>query len=1518
MSYQQRQPNRGVILLVVLGMLSLFSVLVVSYVVFSSQMADTSFASSEKRLKALPAEPVFDDAILSLIVGTNDPKSATFGHSIMEDIYGTDGFAMRVGHRRIGATNTNQVPSNALNQDLVRGRLLRPLDANGKPLSTLFKLPTNAALWHDNGPGTISGYTPRFLDPADSAYPSPDPKYPYPNNPLTIPPDPSIFRVALDDVFAGRSLTFTEGPLYGVTFRVVRSFGVGNTGNVIELGLAGSLVIDLSELPTEELTVEGVKQPLYVTAAVAPNRLLYDAGDDDLPGRGLFDDDNKNGVDDFGELGYPGSDDIGYRFIINGQPFNGRGQNPSGQTGLRRMPPINTAGGPYDELDEFADIELQPNARLMGTQVASNSGFDYPEPDEQWDAADFENWFLAWQPSDHRRSLAAHDSLPANHAEQFSLYSDADLKRQLGQRIIPSFHRPAVINYLMNAPIRIKNDPVAGGRTFAQMITNFQAMNRDRDRLVVLIQRLRRATMRPLNFDHLFFRPDYANNTTSGFIEASDLNFDQNPYDGAPGFSGSNPTPIASEIIQTDSSVAPDILMEQIRRLAVWLINGPWDVDNDNDGIPDSLWVDFNLPPVQAPDGRWIKPMIAPLIEDLDGKINVNAGGNYNQLLTQFFPAANPLGFAAPGTGPETSYFNAMSSLSVFGRGGGVGPAEIDFSHLFDELNGTSKRPFAHSQLTLAIPYPYPPSTPQVESVLLTRYGNLFSARYGGQPYNYSPPYPTFFQSFAHLPGSDLLPAASPPGPRPDPDPQVDLLSRVPFPARLDLHTAFAPMGRPIDISGRSQVRKDRYGNQRFSNMATPTTFPWLNELVNTPYEAGIDRPRGDDKPFTADEYHDFVSGGELAGRLTQLLGDAADANEALRRLLTTESRSLESPELVGEHDIIHLIASKLAATSPQVNLDRMLAVELRKGSKLNLNRPLGNGINDNSATTDFRTDETFETETQLNAAANLNYANNRRARETAFPKIAGQYTTQATVPARYTVNRYDLKSPLTQDEYNGIDVNGNGILDASEGRDFDGDSIPDRIATGGELLARHLYCLMFGLIADTSGGDLVPDFPYPAGFTTDAADTAIRNGYVARRIAQWAVNAVDFRDTDVKCTRLRYDPNPFDANGFDLGIAQQTTVWGMERPEVEITETVAFHDKRLKRNLEKQPADPMDPDKKTADGELQVDTITPPDMDDPDSDMDQFRIPEPSAYVEIHSLRSPITGSGDEQDSYPPELYKDTGAAGSPQPKLDLGRIVGSGDLRSPVYRLAVGQATGGERGKSTRWNFDAQRVGGQLVATNGRSEELDYLTTPAIDYTVAADVNTEVDTWKKATKHAAEVRHSLSASGEYVTIADDDFDPRNDAGSDSRIRLERFVWFTRESTLKPAANLNVISNAASGMRLGNIFYNKNDLENPNDGDDPDNAAPELAPGQYAIIGPREETRFGQSKGSGSRRFPTLPLSIGWNSSIKLLAVMMSFDSTCSTSRQRRAGPGIWASKQITMSTRLFRSCASRCTHMR
>ncbi|MCA9138403.1 MAG: hypothetical protein KDB00_16645, partial [Planctomycetales bacterium] len=364
----------------------------------------------------------------------------------------------------------------------------------------------------------------------------------------------------------------------------------------------------------------------------------------------------------------------------------------------------------------------------------------------------------------------------------------------------------------------------------------------------------------------------------------------------------------------------------------------------------------------------------------------------------------------------------------------------------------------------------------------------------------------------------------------------------------------------------------------------------------------------------------------------------------------------------------------------------------------------------------------------------------------------------------------------------------------------------------------------------------------------------AVKNAYVARQLAQWAATAVDYRDTDSAFTRLRYDPNPFDADGFNLAKAVNNEVWGMERPEIQITETFAMHDKRVKRNLPKQitAAGPN----RTADGEMDRDDDTDPGAYRSDSDMDQFRKPEGSAYVELQALSPvlPVGGPFDGRPSLPRDLY-------TANNELDLGRVVGVGATLSPVWRMAVGERHNGDHNKSSRWMFDADRLVDLHNAGGDTQDTADYLNN-SLTWTAGGNVATERDTWNQLLRFGADVRHSRRVATdptrtEYVTLSDNDFDPTNDAagGNPSRIQLQRFVWF---ANLPPAAAMNVVSHADSGMRMDNVYYNKPDvggaavpaLDVP----------PLLAPGHYAVVAPRVTTYFGQKSNSTRDAGPAAP----------------------------------------------------------
>src|SRR5262249_3387176 len=143
----------------------------------------------------------------------------------------------------------------------------------------------------------------------------------------------------------------------------------------------------------------------------------------------------------------------------------------------------------------------------------------------------------------------------------------------------------------------------------------------------------------------------------------------------------------------------------------------------------------------------------------------------------------------------------------------------------------------------------------------------------------------------------------------------------------------------------------------------------------------------------------------------------------------------------------------------------------------------------------------------------------------------------------------------------------------------------------------------------------------------------------VIRRIAQWAVNCVDFRDPDSIMTPFEFDYNPWDGwqvdgdlatdAGLSLGPENLQTLgtppngvqpmtdptqrgvgWGMEFPELLITETLAFHDRRVK-----------DTDKDNGKGKKVNDSSAMPPNED--LDLDQFRVPQGSLFVELYCPRA-------------------------------------------------------------------------------------------------------------------------------------------------------------------------------------------------------------------------------------------------------------------------------------------------------
>ena len=622
------------------------------------------------------------------------------------------------------------------------------------------------------------------------------------------------------------------------------------------------------------------------------------------------------------------------------------------------------------------------------------------------------------------------------------------------------------------------------------------------------------------------------------------------PWDH-PNFSGSNPA--------LDPALCS---ADQIKNAL--LDYNSWDIDNDGDGTKDSIWIDPDLPVQTTEDGRAFKTLVAVLCIDMDGRLNVNAHGNRAHTATLATHVSMPL----PGdTGPTTS--------ADLPKGQGYGPPEVNLLPLF-------------------------PVATQYQTLLQSRYGA--DGVPGAAGYDLLMPfkqyeYPGNYFSANFYANTYFNRTVSPATP---------FQAVGAFNSNMDLHGVFA-----CGVDYRGQPLYELL----YDSSTTPGTYP--DQLADNPYEFNLHSPSAADAPFTVAElekvlrYRDY----DAALRRSRLTDSTSltflQSDPSRRAAVTTDSWDIPVPGVVvpdgypnhtapppplpmstPPQSIMEILADRLLAggvTIANINTEigEMLSPDLRMGLRLDVNRPLGNGRDDNG---NGVVDEAYG----VGIFANLNES------------LGPEYAKNGNVNIM------------------GIDHDNDGALtndpDAHLARSY---------------LARHLYVLAMLLKDRTFYYDLDGD-----GNAT-AAETA-------QVVAQWAVNVVDFRDADSIMTPFEYDVDPF--NGWDVdgildsaddGVADRRVVWGCERPELLISETLAFHDRRTE-----------DLEPKTTD------------HDDPDLDFDQRLAPRGALFVELYN---PWAG----HDKWPGEFYH-TGSAWSSGVLLNKTNASGQ-----PVWRLAVTGST-------------------------------------------------------------------------------------------------------------------------------------------------------------------------------------------------------------------------------------------------
>ncbi len=1159
--------SKGIILLVVLGMLGLFSMLAVSYIVFTSRARTSAAQLAHRERRQFDPRKFLEQAEKQVIRGSKSPASSMLGNDLLGDYYGTrDSLAGQIRNASLllpMPTGTPvQLSANERQFPAQIGQMFSYL--NGQ----FVRVPTNLV---------DIGAWPAWTN--------------------TSPSVPS------DDLANGRYLTLTDGPLANLTFEIVRSFG-DYGGSAAVSGLTGAVMLDMTPHLMRVIDFDNQTQTLEKWISNGEvGALFYSKGGDNAWGIVNNDDDNSGANENRGEAGAPNSDDIGYPFIINGQRLNGFGMGFDPSTmNLTATEDVNTQPGAAPNGNVASHpvaIAFQPNYSAYRSSAA---GLPNGDTDEPYDVPDYQNMFLAYFPVDAELGAAS-----------------------------PSFVRPALINYLLND----------FGASLASLSPN---------QLRSVLRALQRSTMRPLPIrgDPIAAGPPLAG-TPEGV--------QQYRYDN---FTGSNP--LLSSPIDFANPTAT-----QIEQLAYALAAGGWDVDNDGDGKVDSVWMDVGLPLVTMPDGKVVKPMAAYRIEDLGGRLDLNSVGslawwsNAADVNASGGLARAPLGPSGGNpllTNMPNDVETSIQVPSFFGNG--YSPADLTLRSMFFTNHATAV-----------------PSIPIGQYLLLKRYGKLSSDLAPGRALD---PVTTAF--IGANSGNDLL-------------------GILRDPMRPRIHLPQSVRQSPFDVWGRGKVVLDVYGQPILSQLSNNftvfqgTVSASFDEADNDPGEMLLRSLKIPDAAFDLDEFEALVLRNawgsaalpdslkdliqteenneraivgtnqpagftDLASQIT--VRSSSDSGPSAIPYAAWRSGSLWTQDVASPHRFVPARVFQRNFNPPAMNtsLDKWIRYvsvvppEIRLGRKFNLNRPIGNELDENG---NGQVDESAE----WNTPATHPLVN--RNPPTPLPQLPNGVT-PATTPTLVT------NGTNFQMQRVGVDFTpeaGPMITNTAVGTPPPSPGVYPKLNLEGnearQLYARHLFSMMMFSIKDGNTEFAMPSVASPA--TPGTSPDEITHW----KLAQWAVNCVDFRDPDAVNTGFEFDRNPFDGWDVDGDLTTDESatgvprgvVWGMESPALLLTESLAFHDRRVRDT----PDDSTGQRRLSASNQWQ------------DDDVDQFRIPQGSLFLELFAPRNPasyvvpptVQDTRANPWGLPSDLYSQTGGVYA----LDLNKSAPDGN---PVWRVGISKA--------------------------------------------------------------------------------------------------------------------------------------------------------------------------------------------------------------------------------------------------
>lgn len=597
-----------------LSLLALFTVLAVAFVAASGQFRRGAAIAAKAEQTGDTFDLFLQQAMMQVVRGSQHPQSAIGPHSLLEDMYGQSDAVVGCVWPVIDSNET----ATDVSFDWID-------HYQNSPQSMLLKFVGYSFGWDrqpgiafadDDGNGVVDDVTEVFTNSGDDGYFGLSRAHPLTQaipEPGKSPPVSASLPIVdnVDNYYAGRVITFTSGPAAGQSCYIVRS-------KVI----AGSNGADLSK---------NVRTVFYITP----------------PANGKIPNTQYGGKVVLNSTAAPD------RFVINGRPFSGRGMGASpyqfdpttglpvsfkpSQVNSKPNPRLRMLDQPYRTSIDAANpayglngkqvpIAYTPNPVDAGMRDYLNRYAPFVEMDEDYDAPDHQNMLLAYRQSVRRYAIDPRTGAPYD-SYRF-------------ETIAPSLHRPDLVNYFVhNGTVNPKYSTISNPRWY---------------HLPPSVRR--RIILRPDPVDHY----DYTQENVLNPIQSDGW------FPGEP-FTDVNQNGQWDPYVASINGAEPYTDLNKNKDYDVGdrpyynpnfdAVDGPWDVDNDGDGSPDSIWVDLGMPVTTWSDGRLVKPLFAVMVIDLDGRINVNAHGSKNQYTAsrELLEIAQPNGEWKNATAPVTT-----------------------------------------------------------------------------------------------------------------------------------------------------------------------------------------------------------------------------------------------------------------------------------------------------------------------------------------------------------------------------------------------------------------------------------------------------------------------------------------------------------------------------------------------------------------------------------------------------------------------------------------------------------------------------------------------------------------------------------------------------------------------------------------------------------------------------------------------------------------------------------------------